>query len=148
VPHIAYEFLSEAPEEEIIELYRAAGWWKDDPSYRATLGTMIRGSFCFLVARDVAKARIVGMGRAISDGVGDAYLQDITVLPAWRRKGIGREMVRRLTSFCVEQGLTWIALVAEPGTQAFYESVGYQALVGYQPMRFYGGTARPDGARR
>ncbi|MBM4321411.1 MAG: hypothetical protein FJ125_16090, partial [Deltaproteobacteria bacterium] len=71
VAEILYERVTGVPDEQeqiveqIVELYRAAGWWKEDPAWRAGLGALIRGSFCFLVARDVAVNRIVGMGRTI-----------------------------------------------------------------------------------
>ena len=133
---VVFEFVTEVREEEIIELYRAAGWWKDDPAWRAQLGPMVRGSFLFLAALSEPGRRMVGMARVLSDGVSDAYIQDVTVLPAWRGRGIGRELVRRLTEHCAAQGLSWIGLVAEPGTQTFYGSIGYAPLVGYQPMRF------------
>ncbi|HVN77121.1 MAG TPA: GNAT family N-acetyltransferase [Thermoanaerobaculaceae bacterium] len=130
---IVYEVTASAPTEAVVELYRAGGWWREEPSWRASVPAMIRGSFCFLVARDPA-GRIVAMGRVISDGASDAYIQDVVVLPGWRGRGIGREIVRRLAQRCQDAGLSWIGLIAEPGTQAFYEPLGFRALAGYVPM--------------
>jgi ribosomal protein S18 acetylase RimI-like enzyme len=96
---------------------------------------MVRGSFCFLLAR-ASEGRIVGMGRVISDGASDGYIQDVVVFPEFRGRGIGREIIRRLTDRCVDAGLTWIGLVAEPGTQKFYEKLGFQPLTGFQPMLY------------
>jgi ribosomal protein S18 acetylase RimI-like enzyme len=50
--------------------------------------------------------RIIGMGRAISDGVSDAYIQDVTVHPDLRGKGIGKAIIRKL----VEQLQGWPAV--------------------------------------
>jgi membrane protein insertase Oxa1/YidC/SpoIIIJ len=36
----------------------------------------------------------------------------------------------------VDAGLTWIGLVAEPGTQKFYEKLGFHPLTGFQPMLY------------
>jgi ribosomal protein S18 acetylase RimI-like enzyme len=130
---VTYEVVTSAPTEAIVELYQAGGWWKEEPAWRAAIPPMIRGSFCFMLARDAA-GRIIGMGRAISDGVSDAYIQDVVVLHEHRRGGVGRELVRRLTERCAQAGIGWIGLVAEPGTQAFYEALGYRPLVGFQPM--------------
>jgi len=129
---VEYQVVASAPLEAIVELYEAAGWWKEDPAAREVIPRMIRGSFCFMVAR--LDGRIVGMGRAISDGASDAYIQDVTVLKPLRGRGIGREIVRRLTEECERARIGWIGLVAEPGTQAFYEGLGYHPLTGYQPM--------------
>jgi ribosomal protein S18 acetylase RimI-like enzyme len=76
------------------------------------------------------------MGRVISDGASDGYIQDVVVLPEFRGRGIGREIIRRLTDRCVAAGLTWIGLVAEPNTQEFYEALGFQPLTGFQPMLY------------
>ncbi|TAM49970.1 MAG: N-acetyltransferase [Acidobacteria bacterium] len=141
MPEIVYEVVDSAPTDAIVELYRAGRWWREDPSWRAAIPQMIHGSFCFLLAREPG-GRIVGMGRVISDGASDAYIQDIVVLEGCRGRGIGRELVRRLTERCLEAGISWIGLVAEPGTQAFYEPLGFRALVGYLPM-LHGD--RPDG---
>jgi spermidine synthase len=132
-PHVEFEVVREAPLEAIVDLYRAGGWWEESAHNRAIIPRMIRGSFCFMVAR--SGDRIVGMGRAISDGASDAYIQDVVVLPEFRGHGLGRELVRRLTQFCVERELDWIGLIAEPGTGHFYDGLGFRALEGYQPMR-------------
>lgn len=133
---INYEIVANAtsiPTEAVVELYRAGGWWEESPAARAIVPQMIRGSFCFLVARE-PDGRIVGMGRAISDGVSDAYIQDVVVRRELRGRGIGAEIVRRLTARCQEAGLAWIGLIAEPDTQAFYTPLGFAPMVGYQPM--------------
>ena len=134
-PEVEYEVLSSAPIEEIVELYKSAGWWQESSEARALIPSMVRGSFCFMVARS-AGGRIVGMGRVISDGFSDAYIQDVTVLNPNRGRGIGRELVQRLTQYCLAQRIGWIGLVAEPGTQDFYKALGYTPLLGYQPMLY------------
>ena len=130
---VEYEIVSAAPVEEIVELYKAGDWWQESPEARAIIPGMIRGSLCFMVARSL-DGRVVGMARVISDGFSDAYIQDVVVLKTHRGLGIGRELIKRLTQFCVARKIAWIGLIAEPGTQDFYEDLGYGPLVGYQPM--------------
>ncbi len=132
---VEYEEVSSAPVQEIVELYKAAGWWQESPEARAVIPGMIRGSLCFMVARSL-DGKIIGMARVISDGYSDAYIQDVVVLQDYRKQGIGRELVRRLTQFCIARKIAWIGLVAEPGTQGLYEELGYGPLVGYQPMLY------------
>lgn len=116
---------------EIVALYRAGGWWQEEWTSDG-IPALIAGSFCFVVATDDGRA--VGMGRAISDGCSDAYLQDIVVLPAYRRRGIGDAIVEKLATFCKEKGLTWIGLIAQPGTVPFYERHGFAPMEGHVPM--------------
>jgi ribosomal protein S18 acetylase RimI-like enzyme len=132
---IEYEAVSAAPLDEIVELYKAAGWWQESPEARAIIPSMIRGSLCFMVARSI-DGRIIGMARVISDGYSDAYIQDVVVLNNYRKQGIGPELIRRLTQFCIDRKIAWIGLIAEPGTQKIYEELGYGPLAGYQPMLY------------
>ena len=132
---VEFEVVEAAPFEEIVKLYKSAGWWQDAPEARTIISAMIRGSFRFMVAR-LPEGRIVGMARVISDGYSDAYIQDVVVLPPYRKQGIGRELIRLLTEYCVARKIAWIGLVAEPGTREFYEELGYKPLAGYQPMLY------------
>ncbi len=130
---VEYEIVTAAPVEEIVELYKAGNWWQENPEAREVIPSMIKGSLCFMVARSL-EGRVVGMARVISDGYSDAYIQDVVVLKSHRGQGIGRELIRRLTEFCVARKIAWIGVIAEPGTQQFYEELGFGPLVGYQPM--------------
>ena len=73
------------------------------------------------------------MGRAISDGVSDAWLQDIVVLDDYRKHGIGRAIILKLVEVCQLKKIGWIGLVAEPGTKEFYKPLGFDTLPG-EPM--------------
>jgi GNAT superfamily N-acetyltransferase len=124
-------------EEEIVALYRAGGWWKDeyDP---AEIPLLISGSFAFVVASDTGSGRAVGMGRVISDGVSDAYVQDLIVLPEYRGRDLGTVMVARLLERCREAGISWIALIAEPGSDEFYRPLGFARMEGHVPLIYRG----------
>lgn len=132
-PHVDIKLVSAWPSEEIVELYRAGGWWREsyDPSH---IPALIRESAAFAVA--VHEGRAVGMGRLISDGVSDAYIQDLVVLPAFRKYGIGKRIVQTLLNHCRKRGIVWIALIAEPGRRAFFSSLGFEEMKGHIPMQY------------
>jgi ribosomal protein S18 acetylase RimI-like enzyme len=115
--------------DEIIDLYRAGGWWKDEyePSGIADL---ISGSFAFAVAVDPATGSAVGMGRIISDGVSDGYIQDLVVLPKYRRGGVGSMIVSELLEACRAGRLVWIGVVAEQGSEQIYTRLGFRQMTG------------------
>lgn len=124
-------------EEEIADLYRAGGWWKEE--YRASnLCHLIHGSFAFAVATETKTGRAVGMGRVIADGVSDGYIQDLVVLPQYRKSGIGAEIVAALVSRCLQSGITWIALIAEPDTEQFYRPLGFCPMERHVPLMYQG----------
>lgn len=131
---ITYHIVKETDYTRILELYRDAGWWEmdDDPHHLETVANIVQNTFCFVVAKIGEK--IVGMGRAISDGYSDAYIQDITVDKAHRGKGIGKGIVRALVSFLKENNLQWIGLISEPGYEKFYNELGFSEMKGYTPF--------------
>lgn len=132
---------------EIIDLYRAGGWWKDDAD-PARVRELICGSFLFAVAIDLPTGRAIGMGRVLSDGISDGYIQDLVVLPGHRKRGIGRMIVSALLAACQVKGLGWIGLVAEPGSEQFYLPLGFRPMKGYTPLLFDTGGKDSDALAR
>jgi GNAT superfamily N-acetyltransferase len=125
--------------QEIADLYRAGGWWDEtwDPAH---LKRLIAGSFLFVVAVDSTTGRAIGMGRAISDGVSDAYVQDLVVHSPMRGRGIGRRILERIVEECRASGVWWISCIAEPGTERFYRDAGFAPMEGHVPLRYAGGS--------
>ena len=124
--------------EQIVELYRSEGWWKDFMD-KSRIPELIRVSYLFALAIDISTGKPIGMGRVISDGIADAYIQDLVVLPEWRNKNAGRMIVSALIEQCVSNGISWIGLIAQPGTDAFYTSLGFEPMAGHVPMLYHGG---------
>src|SRR5262245_43806245 len=83
-----------------------------------TLAAQVAGPRWVVTAYD--DARLVGFVRAISDGVGNAYIKNVMVDPAYRRRGIGREMMRRLMTH--QDGIRWV-LHAREQAKAFFAAV-------------------------
>ncbi len=133
--NITIQLVQEWSGNEIVNLYRAGGWWKEeyDPG---ELPRLIRGSFLFAVAVDQETGQAVGMGRVISDGVSDGYIQDLVVLPEYRKSMIGTRIVSLLVKKCVESGISWIGLIAEPGTENFYLPFGFRPMEECIPLIF------------
>ena len=122
-------------QKDIVELYKAGGWWKDNYN-PSGLKNLIKGSFAFAVAVDKNVRKAIGMGRLISDGTSDAYIQDLVVLPKYRDKGIGRQIVKTLLDHCLSKGILWIGLTAEPEQDGFYSNIGFKTMSKYVPMKY------------
>ncbi|MBL8029520.1 MAG: GNAT family N-acetyltransferase [Fibrobacteres bacterium] len=131
--NISYRIVKSVPVEAIVSLYQDAEWWSECEKSREIIPKMIQGSFCFMVAEH--NNEIVGMGRLISDGVSDGYIQDVTVRKNFRKLGIGRELILRLIQIAEENGIEWLGLIAEPGTKPFYENIGFKEMKNYVAMR-------------
>jgi len=131
----AYRFITRADPStalQIMTLYQAAGWWSSTSDSLDLVTRIVQGSHCFLIARQASQ--IIGMGRAISDGASDAYIQDVTVQRSLRGRGIGRNLVKQLSQRLMADGIHWIGLIAENNTLNFYAPMGFRAMPGAHPM--------------
>jgi GNAT superfamily N-acetyltransferase len=79
-------------------------------------------SFAVVFVR--AGGEYVGNGRVLSDGVCNAYLVDIWTATAWRRRGIGSEIVRRLVATVPGQH---VLLLTETRAD-FYAGLGFREV--------------------
>ncbi|MEI2999460.1 MAG: GNAT family N-acetyltransferase [Victivallis sp.] len=123
---IEYRILKKiTPDEQnaMAELYREVGWIGPGDSAEFIAAGMANSA---IAVGAYADGRIIGMGRAL-DNVSDAYIQDIAVSPAFRKHGIGGEIVRTIIAELRRRGVDWIALVGEPGTERFYRELGFEA---------------------
>jgi aralkylamine N-acetyltransferase len=132
---IDYRFLTtptQAQLKDIIDLYRLASWWSDERDDKELVTNIVHGSHCFLAA--IEEGRVIGMGRAISDRAHDAYIQDLTVHPDWRHRGIGHEILKGLIDHLQSGGINWIGLIAGRNTHAFYRPMGFDDMDNSTPM--------------
>jgi GNAT superfamily N-acetyltransferase len=127
----------------IRHLYRMGGWWKEEWDHEG-LRPLISGSLVFAVGIDQETGATIAMGRVISDGASDAYIQDVIVLREYRGHGIGQRLIATLVMACESRGISWIGLIAEPGTENFYIPSGFTRMEGYVPM-IYSGINKRDG---
>lgn len=72
------------------------------------------------------KDKLIGTGRAISDGISQAAIYDIAVLPEYQKQSIGKLIMEAL-----EKGLPDmnILLYANPTAQGFYRKLGYSKML-------------------
>jgi aralkylamine N-acetyltransferase len=133
---LKYRFMTNLTSDQvrqIIALYQEEGWWDaDDDDDPELVSRIVSGSHCFLLAFE--REHIVGMGRAISDRVSDAYIQDVKVLLSHQGRGIGRTMIHMLAEHLRADGLRWIGLIAEKETYRFYEKLGFMVMPSSKPM--------------
>jgi ribosomal protein S18 acetylase RimI-like enzyme len=69
--------------------------------------------------------KLIGFGRAISDGVRQSSVYDVATLPEYQGKGIGRLIIENIiknTPTCN------FILYASPGKEGFYEKLGFRRL--------------------
>ena len=106
---------------ELAELLGAVGLLgKQTPDF---VERVFRGSYAVTYA--FLGGKLVGTGRAISDGVKSSAIYDIAVLPELQGRGIGSNVVRYLLSRLPPNS---VILVSAPGKCEFYEKAGFRTL--------------------
>lgn len=106
---------------ELSALYQAAPLGNKNP---ADLKTVFTSSMfrCFVYE----DGKLVGVGRALADGVDCAYLCDVAVLPSHQGTGLGKEIVGKLVK--LSSGHKKIILYAVPGKEPFYRKLGFKRM--------------------
>ena len=130
---VKVEIVKNADTEQLKNLYREAGWWSEgDDADPELISKIIQGSFCFAVAS--IKDKLIGMGRAISDGVCDSYIQDVVVLNEFRGREIGVLIMDELIKYLRSKNINWISLISEPKAVSFYQRYGFSQMTDYMPF--------------
>lgn len=99
------------------------GWLKAPGP--ATHLRILRGSSQLVLATDAGSDKVIGYITAISDGVLSAYIPLLEVLPGFRERGIGSQLLRRM--LLKLERLYMVDVVCDPNLQPFYERHGLQA---------------------
>ena len=125
-------FMREFPPEFLRaarELYLENAWIDENAS-----PDFPRNAFAgsFLVAAVFAPGgQLAGVGRSLSDGVSDAYIQDVMTAKPFRRRGVGKLVTTALVEELKRRGIDWIGLVGVPGTEKFYAECGLKSVPGH-----------------
>ena len=69
--------------------------------------------------------KLIGAGRAISDGALRAAIFDLVVLPEYQGRGIGTRILKYLLD---RTGAEIVMLFANPGKESFYDRFGFRKM--------------------
>lgn len=107
--------------EELSAMYAAAPLGNKTPS---GLKTAFTNSIfkCFVYEDD----RLVGVGRALADGVDCSYICDVALLPSHQGLGLGAQIVTKLLE--LSKGHKKIILYSVPGKEPFYKKLGFKRM--------------------
>lgn len=108
---------------EVAQVMELAPLAKRDPEQ---LRRAAENSEVVVFAHDLAQQeRVVGFGRALSDGELCGVIYDVVVLPDYQGRGVGRAIV---TALLARLPVHSIILYAVPGKEGFYEALGFHRL--------------------
>jgi len=102
-------------------LYKIAPLGDKSPSMLKI--AFINSAFTYFV---YDKDKLIGVGRALADGVDSAYLCDIAIHPEYQGVGLGKAITQKLLDDV--EGYNKIILFASVGKEGFYEKLGFSKM--------------------
>jgi len=70
--------------------------------------------------------QLIGVGRALADGLDCSYICDVAIHPEYQGFGLGRKIIEQLT--LASKGHKKIILYANPGKEGFYAKLGFKKM--------------------
>ena len=108
--------------DEITALYRSAGW--TNYLKRAdVLRAAYENSLCVFGAYDGDK--LIGIVRAVGDGLTVVFIQDVIVLPEYRRRGTGTKLLNAVLDRYKDVYQIELLTDDTEETAAFYRAAGF-----------------------
>jgi len=114
------EFISA---EALADLRESVGWNRMENEYSSPLIT----SFFHIAVYD--ENQLVGYIDSISNGVTDAYIQDLMIRPDHQGKGIGTDLINKMIRCLKEKHIYMISVVFEESLKPFYDKFGFNSML-------------------
>lgn len=111
--------------ESFIKLVDSTGWNGITDKGPERLGEALRNSWFVVSAFE--EDELIAVGRVISDGVFQALICDLIVLPDHQGRGIGSEILRQLLMKCHENDILMVQLFAAKDKHLYYKQFGFEA---------------------
>ncbi|MGD7050757.1 GNAT family N-acetyltransferase [Rossellomorea marisflavi] len=107
--------------DEMREVYASVGWMKHT-------NEVIRQVFeaSNVIALVTVDGRIVGIGRAMTDGIFNAAIYDIVVHREFQRQGIAKKIMEFLLDSL--SNVSCVHLISTTGNEEFYQKFGLKML--------------------
>ena len=112
-------------------LFNQHAFWAENRSIEE-LRRMLKGSAA--VASLWRGKRLVGFGRATSDGIYRAVLWDVVIPEDLQGKGLGRQLVEALANSHQLKGVERVYLMTT-NSAGFYRQLGFEEVAGQRLMR-------------
>lgn len=103
------------------EIYHSVGWKNHDEE---KIKKVFQSSNVVAIAYD--KNKIIGFGRALSDGVFNAAIYDVVVDEHYQNKGIGQQIIENLLAQL--KNVSCVHLVSTSGNEEFYRKAGFRKM--------------------
>lgn len=115
---------------EIAKLRQSVGWNKMEECYNNPNMRSYYHIACY------SNDMLIGYVDSVSNGVTDAYIQDLIVHPDYQCKGIGTQLMNRIIKALKDNKIYMISVVYEESLIPFYKRFGFMDMLCGQMQTF------------
>lgn len=112
---------SKANLDEMLDIYASVGWSKHT---KEIIQQVFEASN--VIALATVDGRIIGIGRAMSDGVFNAAIYDVVVHQDFQKQGIARKVMEYLLEEL--RDVSCVHLISTTGNEEFYRKLGLKTI--------------------
>ena len=114
-----YKFNEAVSVKDLADLRESVGWSRMENEYKNPLLT----SYYHIAVYE--KESLIGYIDCVSNGVTDAYIQDLMVHPDYQGRGIGTDLMQKMIDYLKKKHIYMISVVFEEKLKPFYEKFGF-----------------------
>ena len=118
-----YKYNESISPEAMADLRESVGWNRMEKEY----GNPLLTSFFHIAVYD--EDQLVGYVDSVSNGVTDAYIQDLIVRPDYHGKGIGTDLMKKMIASLKEKHIYMISVIFEESLKPFYDRFGFNTIL-------------------
>ena len=118
-----YQYNETVSAKALSDLRESVGWNRMESEYSNPLMT----SYYHIAVYEDDK--LVGYIDSVSNGVTDAYIQDLMVHPDYQGKGLGTELMNQMIAYLKENRIYIISVVFEESLKQFYDRFGFSSML-------------------
>lgn len=118
-----YEYNKPVSAKALADLREAVGWNRMEDEYSSPRLV----SFYHIAVYE--EHNLIAYVDCVSNGVTDAYIQDLAVHPDYQGRGIGTDLMNRMIAYLKEKHIYMISVIFEERLKPFYAKFGFYNLL-------------------
>lgn len=120
---MTYIFNKPVSVKALADLRESVGWNRMESEYKNPLLT----SYYHIAVYE--KEALIGYIDCVSNGVTDAYIQDLMVRPDYQGRGIGTDLMKKMIDYLKNKHIYMISVVFDESLKAFYKKFGFYNML-------------------
>lgn len=120
---MVYKYNEKVSVKALADLRESVGWSRMEKEY----GNPLISSYYHIAVYE--DDELIAYIDSVSNGVTDAYIQDLMVRPDHQGKGIGTELMNKMIGYLKEKHICMISVIYEEGLEPFYERFGFYHMM-------------------